>query len=49
MNARKGQLKFIIDFELDSDSIDSEELEIVARVLAELLSDTEELLRQGKE
>ena len=49
MNAQDNELKVVIDFELDSDSVGSEELDIVSTVLAELLSDAEALLREGKE
>ena len=49
MNAQDNELKVIIDLALDNDSLGSEELDIIATVLAELLSDVEALLRQGKE
>jgi hypothetical protein len=41
--------KLIVDFEVAVESLDSGELDLVATVLAELLRDTEALLRQGKE
>jgi hypothetical protein len=46
LNAQDNKLKVIIAFELDSESIGSEEFDIVATVLAELLGDAEALLRR---
>jgi hypothetical protein len=38
----------IAEFEFDENSLDVEEIDILASVLAELLRDTESRLKQGK-
>lgn len=49
MNTHESDPTFVATFELDVDSLSSQELEIVATVLAELLGDAKALLKQGKE
>lgn len=48
MNAQDDK-KIVVQFELKNEPPDLEEIDIVATVLAELLRDTEALLKQGKE
>ena len=48
MNTQKDN-KIVVEFELNNDPPQYEELDIVATVLAELLRDTRALLKQGKE
>lgn len=48
MNAQDDK-RILVQFELNNEYVDPEELDIVAAVLAELLRDTDAMLKQGKE